>query len=290
MSTPASQSPPAPSMVWSSGDYADVADRMIPALGARLVEIAGVGAGQRVLDVAAGTGNAALPAARAGARVTALDITPELLQAGAQRAGDAGLEIAWVHGDAQALPFADAGFDRVLSCVGVQFCADHRAAATELLRVCRPGGRIALIAWTPEGFIGQVLRTISAATGASGRPGAAGTPGGPGAAGAAGTTGPPLSPLSWGSESGLSELFGSERAGRAALCREHVEMPAASAEDWVDYMATAYGPMVRARAALHPSGAWEPLRERLIEIAAAHDRGNGEAFAARAEYLGAVID
>jgi SAM-dependent methyltransferase len=278
MSTPASQGPPAPEKVWSSGDYADVADRMIPALGARLVEMAGVRAGQRVLDVAAGTGNAALPAARAGARVTALDITPELLQTGAKRAADAGLEIAWVHGDAQALPFADAGFDRVLSCVGVQFCADHRAAATELLRVCRPGGRIALIAWTPEGFIGQVLATISAAIGASSGPGG---PGGPGGA---------LSPLSWGSESGLAELFGSERAARAVVCREHVEMPAASAEAWVDYMAAAYGPMVRARAALDPGGAWAPLRERLIEIAATHDSGDGATFAARAEYLGVVID
>jgi hypothetical protein len=152
--------------------------------------------------------------------------------------------------------------------VGVQFCADHRAAAAELLRVCRPGGSVALISWTPEGFIGQVLRAVAMATGA---------------------TGAPLSPLSWGSEAGLRELFGGERGARAVVRREHVEMGAPSAAGWVDYMAQAYGPMVRARAALDPSGAWGRLRERLIEIAGAHDEGGGEGFTARAEYLGAVI-
>lgn len=268
MSVSSNPTAPAPSAVWSSGNYGDVAERMIPRLGARLVELAGVRADERVLDVAAGTGNAALPAARTGASVTALDITPALLEAGAQRAAAAGLEITWVHGDAQALPFPDASFDRVLSCVGVQFCADHRSAAAELLRVCRPGGTVALIAWTPEGFIGQVLQAVSKATGAPPAP---------------------LSPLSWGSEAGLRELFGAERAAGAVLHREHVEMPARSAAAWVDYMAEAYGPMVRARAALDPSRAWEPLRERLIEIATTHDAGGEDGFLAHAEYLGAVI-
>lgn len=261
---------PAPSAVWLIGDYADVADRMIPGLGTRLVELAGVRAGERVLDVAAGTGNAALPAARTGASVTALDITPALLQAGARRASAAGLDIAWVQGDAQALPFPDASFDRVLSCVGVQFCADHRRAAAELVRVCRPGGSVALIAWTPEGFIGRVLGAVSEAT--------------------AGAASAPLSPLSWGSEAGLRELFGSQRAARARVQREHVEMPAPSAAAWVDYMADAYGPMVRARSALDPHGAWEPLRERLIEISAAHDSGRDEGFIGRAEYLSALLE
>lgn len=268
MSVSTGNATPSPAAVWSSGNYADVAQRMIPELGARLVEMAGVRAGDRVLDVAAGAGNAALPAARTGASVTALDITPELLEAGAQRASAAGLELEWIHGDAQALPFADASFDRVLSCVGVQFCADHRAAASELVRVCRPGGTVALIAWTPEGFIGQVLQAVSKAAGAPPAP---------------------LSPLSWGSEAGLSELFG-EHASGAVLRRESVQMGATSAAAWVDYMAEAYGPMVRARAALESSGAWEPLRERLIEIAAAHDVGGPEGFIARAEYLGTVIE
>lgn len=180
------QTGPAPAEVWSTGDYADVCDRMIPGLGARLVELADVQAGDEVLDVATGSGNAALPAARAGATVTALDITPTLLEIGSRRASAARLEVDWVLGDAQALPFADANFDRVLSCVGVQFCADHEAAASELVRVCRPGGRIALIAWTREGFIGQVLAAVATATrgAASGR-----------------------SPLDWGSEASVTDLF-----------------------------------------------------------------------------------
>jgi SAM-dependent methyltransferase len=267
MSVSVNDSVPSPAEVWSSGDYADVCDRMIPELGARLVELAGVQAGEVVLDVAAGSGNATLPAARAGAIVTALDITPTLLEIGSRRAAAANLEIAWVHGDAQALPFPDESFDRVLSCVGVQFCADHDAAAAELVRVCRPGGRIGLIAWTREGFIGQVLEAVAEATGAAGSR---------------------RSPLDWGSEEKVSELF-RDRVGDIAFLREYVQMPAESPSGWVDYMATAYGPLARARAALQARGKWEPLRARLSQIASAHDTGDGDAFAARAEYLTAVL-
>lgn len=258
---------PTPAEVWSTGDYGDVCERMIPRLGARLVELADLQAGDDVLDVATGTGNAALPAARAGAIVTALDITSDLLEVGSQRAIAAGLEIEWVHGDAQALPVPEASFDRVLSCVGVQFCADRHAAAAELLRVCRPGGRIALLAWTPEGFIGQVLATVASAT-----------------AGA----GPGRSPLDWGSEDRVSELFAEHAAG-IAFQREHVEMPAQSPDAWVDYMASAYGPLVRARAALQARGEWEHLRRRLSEIASAHDAGDRDEYRGRAEYLTAVL-
>lgn len=267
MSASADQPVPSPAEVWSAGDYADVCERMIPALGARLVELADVQAGDRVLDAATGSGNAALPAARAGASVTALDIAPALLEVGSRRASAAGLDVEWVHGDAQALPFAEGSFDRVLSCVGVQFCADHEAAAAELARVCRPDGRIALIAWTREGFIGQVLVAVAEATGAGGSR---------------------RSPLDWGSEERVSELFG-ERVPEIAFDREHVAMPADSPSAWVDYMATAYGPLVKARATLQARAEWEPLRARLGEIAAAHDVGDRGAFAARAEYLTAVL-
>ncbi|MBS1881803.1 MAG: methyltransferase domain-containing protein [Actinobacteria bacterium] len=258
-------STPTPAQIWAAGDYADVCERMIPGLGARLVELAGVRADEAVLDVAAGTGNAALPAARRGAAVTALDITPALLEAGAERAAAAGLELSWVHGDARALPFATASFDRVLSCVGVQFCADRAAAAAELLRVCRPGGRVALIAWTPEGFIGQVLAAVSRARGAAGP-----------------------SPLEWGRESVVEELFGD--AAEVSTSRAQVEMAAESAAAWVDYMAAAYGPLLIARLALRERGAWEPLREQLCEIAARNDGGGEGAFAASAEYLCALIE
>lgn len=259
--------PPAPAEVWASGNYAEVCDRMIPRLGARLVELAGVRPGEAVIDVATGSGNAALPAARAGATVTALDITPTLLQTASERAAAAGLRIEWVHGDAQAMPFADGRFDTVLSCVGVQFCSDPSAAAAELVRVCRPGGRIALIAWTREGFIGHVLAAVGKATGGSG-------------------TG--RSPLDWGSEAGLKELFG---AGVSAITsqREDVGMVAASSEDWVDYMAAAYGPLVRARALLQARGEWTALRAELVAIAGDHDTGDGDGFAAHAQYLATVV-
>ncbi|MGH3004097.1 MAG: class I SAM-dependent methyltransferase [Gaiellaceae bacterium] len=253
--------------MWSTGDYADVCDRMIPELGARLVELADVQRGDEVLDVAAGTGNAALPAAKAGAAVTALDITPSLLEIGSRRAKAAGLRVEWVAGDAHALPFAAGSFDRVLSCVGVQFCADHDTVASELARVCRPGGCIALIAWTREGFIGQILASVAKATGGSGAQ---------------------RSPLDWGSEDKVTELF-REHAADMATHREHVEMRADSAEGWVDYMAMAYGPLARARTALDGRGGWEPVRARLVEIADAHADGGAAAFAARAEYLTTLL-
>lgn len=265
---PGPGSAPGPAAIWSTGDYADVCDRMIPALGARLVELAGARSGEAVLDVACGSGNASLPAARAGATVTALDITPQLLAAGARRAAAAGLAIAWTEGDAQAMPFADATFDRVLSCVGVQFCADQAAAAAELVRVCRPGGRIALIAWTPEGFIGRVLAAVGAATGAAGR-------------------GP--SPLAWGTEEGVAALLG-PRAGEILCHREQVTMGAASPAAWVDYMAEAYGPLTRAHTLLAERGAWAELRERLIAIAVRYDTGAAGTFAAPAEYLVTLAD
>lgn len=268
MSSFASPSVPSPAEVWSTGDYAAVCNRMIPTLGVRLVELAGIRAGQEVVDVAAGCGNATLPAARRGARVTALDVTATLLQAGADLARAAGLDIDWVHGDAQALPFAAASFDRVLSCVGVQFCSAQEAAAAELVRVCRPGGRIALIAWTPGGFIGQVLRAVAAAAGGGGG----------------------RSPLDWGTEERLIELLGTG-VKDLNLTFEHVEMPAESAGEWVDYMATNYGPLVRARTMLQARGEWETLRARLTAVAAAHDVGDSSScFTGRAEYLAAVCE
>lgn len=267
MSDSATKTAPSPAEMWSTGDYADVCERMIPGLGARLVELAGVRASDRVLDVATGSGNAALPAAAVGAIVTALDITPSLLQIGSERARAAGLDVDWVHGDAEALPFTDASFDHVLSCVGVQFCADHDAVAAELVRVCRPGGRIALIAWTAEGFIGQVLAAVAKATGAAGSR---------------------RSPLDWGSEERLRELFAA-RMSDIAMHREHVDMAAESPGGWVDYMATNYGPLVRARAALDARGEWQSLREHLTRIAGVHDVASGDTFKGRAEYLTAVI-
>jgi len=266
MTVSANPAGPSPAEVWSTGDYADVCDRMIPALGARLVELAHVEPADEVLDVAAGSGNASIPAARRGATVTALDITPALLEVGRRRSTVDGLDITWVEGDAQAMPFAEASFDVVLSCVGVQFCADRDAAVTELVRVCRPAGRIALIAWTPEGFIGQVLAAVTSATTGGSRPRS----------------------LDWGLEDRVTEMFG-ELASDISFSREHVTMPAPSALAWVDYMATAYGPLAMARQALQTRGAWEPVREELTGIASAHEVGDGDVFTAQAEYLVAIL-
>ncbi|WP_324276712.1 class I SAM-dependent methyltransferase [Blastococcus brunescens] len=146
--------------IWALGDYPAVATRLIPELGRVLVAAAEVRRGDRVLDVAAGTGNAAVPAARTGADVVASDLTPELFAAGREFAAREGVDVAWEEGDAEALPYADGAFDVVMSCVGVMFAPHHQQAADELVRVCRSGGRIGLISWTPEGFVGELFRTM----------------------------------------------------------------------------------------------------------------------------------
>lgn len=147
--------------MWASGDYAAAARKAIPTLGREAVEAAGVTAGDRVLDVAAGSGNATLPAALAGAAVTALDLTPELLETGRREAEAQRLTIQWDVGDAEAMPYPDDTFDAVVSCVGVMFAPHHARAARELTRVTRHGGRLALISWTPDGFIGRLLAAVT---------------------------------------------------------------------------------------------------------------------------------
>ncbi|NBE56753.1 class I SAM-dependent methyltransferase [Streptomyces boluensis] len=146
--------------MWALGDYAAVAAQLIPSLGPLLVEACGVRAGTRVLDIAAGTGNAAIPAAATGAEVVAVDLTPELFEAGRRLAAERGAAVDWREGDAEALPFDDATFDTVLSCVGIMFAPHHQAAADELVRVCRPGGTVGVLSWTPEGFIGELFATM----------------------------------------------------------------------------------------------------------------------------------
>ena len=146
--------------MWALGDYPVVAARLIPDLGPDLVRACGVRSGERVLDVAAGSGNAAIPAALAGAEVVACDLTPELLAAGQELAAVRGVGLEWRVGDAEALPFDDDAFDTVMSCVGIMFAPHHQAGADELVRVCRPGGTIGLLNWTPEGFIGQMFAAM----------------------------------------------------------------------------------------------------------------------------------
>ena len=146
--------------MWALGDYPSVASHVIPELGSVLVEECGVRRGDRVLDIAAGSGNAAIPAALAGADVVASDLTPELLEIGRHLAAVRGAHLEWREADAEALPFADGEFDTVMSCVGIMFAPHHRPAAEEMLRVCRAGGTIGLINWTPQGFVGQLFATM----------------------------------------------------------------------------------------------------------------------------------
>jgi SAM-dependent methyltransferase len=210
--------------VWALGDYASVAGEIIPELGPILVQAAGVRAGDRVLDVAAGTGNAAIPAALAGASVVASDLTPELLETGRALAAARGTELEWRQGDAEALPFADEEFDAVLSCVGVMFAPHHQASADELVRVCRPGGTIALISWTPAGFIGQMFATM--------KPYAAPPP--PGA------QPPPL----WGDEDHVRALLG-DRVTDVVARRQSVRIGRfATPQAFRDYFKACYGPTI----------------------------------------------
>jgi SAM-dependent methyltransferase len=210
--------------LWASGDYPAVAAELIPALGPKLVRACEIRAGDRVLDVAAGSGNAAIPAAAAGAIVTASDLTPELFAVGRRIATDRGVELEWVEADAEALPFADDSFDVVMSCVGAMFAPHHQATADELLRVVRPGGTIGMINWTPEGFLGNLFATM--------KPYAAPPP--PGASPA---------PL-WGDEAHVRELFG-ERVNGLSARRQMVLMDhCASPTEFREYWKRNYGPTI----------------------------------------------
>ncbi|VEG53796.1 type 11 methyltransferase [Mycolicibacterium aurum] len=212
--------------LWASGDYPAVAAELIPALGPELVGACGVTPGVRVLDVAAGSGNAAIPAAEAGALVTASDLTPELFDAGRHIAAERGVELEWVEADAEALPFSDNSYDVVMSCVGAMFAPHHQVTADELIRVCRPGGTIGMINWTPEGFIGNLFATM--------KPYAPPPP--PGA------SPPPL----WGDENHVRELFG-DAVTDLATRRQTVHIDrCATPEEFREYWKHNYGPTIAA--------------------------------------------
>jgi ubiquinone/menaquinone biosynthesis C-methylase UbiE len=210
--------------MWAQGDYPALASELIPDLGAILVDTCGIKPGQRVLDVAAGAGNAAIPAAMMGARVVASDLTPEMFDAGRHLAADRGVELEWVEGDAESLPFEDDGFDVVMSCLGVMFAPHHQAGADELLRVCKPGGTIGLLSWTPEGFIGKMFATMKPFS----------PPPPPGA------QPPPL----WGSEEHVRELFGDRitdiQARKQTVTIRSFHRP----EDFLHYFKSHYGPTI----------------------------------------------
>ncbi|MGW1542909.1 class I SAM-dependent methyltransferase [Streptomyces sp. NPDC002309] len=253
--------------IWASGDYPSVAAELIPELGPLLVEACGVRPGDRVLDVGAGTGNAAIPAALAGADVVAADLTPELLETGRRKAAGAGVDLRWREADAEALPFADADFDTVLSCVGVMFAPHHQAAADELVRVCRPGGTIGLLSWTPEGFLGRMLTAL--------KPYAPPPP--PGARPA---------PL-WGDPDHVRALLGDRVTDVTAVRRTVVVDRFETPEGFRDYFKERYGPVI----AVYRANAERPERvaaldRDLAELARRHDRAAaGAPTAMEWEYL-----
>jgi len=223
---------------WAAGDYHAIAERTLWPVGERIVRRVAVAAGDDVLDVACGSGNAALRAAQAGGRVVGVDLTPELFEAGRRLAAEAGVEIEWVEGDAEALPAADESFDAVVSVFGCMFAPRHRVAAAELARVLRPGGRLCVAAWTPEGEVGELFATLGGYMPAP----------------------PPIAepPVLWGSEDHVRDLF-ADTGLELEFSRETVQFPRFdTVEEEVEFSATKFGPMIMARRMLPPER-WEAL-------------------------------
>lgn len=251
---------------WAAGDF-DAVAQLIWEVGGRLVDKVGVSAGQDVLDIAAGSGNAAIPAAETGARAVASDLTPELFEAGRRNAERAGVELEWVEADAEALPFENASFDIVLSTFGIMFAPRHEVAAAEAARVLRPGGRLGLCSWRPDGRIGAFFRTI------------------------AGHMPPPPEgfqpPPMWGMREHVGELF--EATGISFEFEdEAVDFGFDSPEHAVAVYATKFGPVVRARERLEPEGKWPELERDLVELFKAESTPAGAGISYRGEYLTAI--
>jgi len=254
--------------MWASGDYPQMVDTFLLPVGERLVEACRIEPGMQVLDVAAGTGNASLPAARRGADVTASDLTPTLLDAGRGLARAEGLDLDWVEADAEDLPFADGSFDVVLSAIGVMFAPHHQAAADELVRVCRTGGTIGLLSWTPEGMIGALFATM--------KPFAPAPP--------PGVQAPPL----WGSEEHLRSLLG-DRVELHTVERDVLEVTAfARPRDWGEHFKAYYGPTIAVRANAEREGRAAELDDALDAFCDGWNRGAEDAARFEQEYLLAV--
>jgi ubiquinone/menaquinone biosynthesis C-methylase UbiE len=250
---------------WSSGDYA-VVGTTLQIVGEQLCEALDLRSGQKVLDVAAGNGNATLAAARRWCDVVSTDYVPSLLARGQSRAAAEGLSVKFEEADAEALSFADAGFDAVVSTFGVMFTPDQDKAASELLRVCKRGGKIGLANWTPDGFIGQVFKTLGKYL--------------PPPAGA-------KSPALWGTEARISEMFG-PAAASINTERRHFVFRYRSPEHFLDVFKNYYGPMLKAFAALDPTNQ-QGLRNDLLALIGRMNRAEDGTMVVPSEYLEIVI-
>ncbi len=251
---------------WASGDFSVVAARIVYQA-EQLCETADLQAGWRVLDVATGSGNAAIAAARRGCETVGIDYVPALLERGRVRALAEHLSVEFLEGDAEQLPFPEAMFDAVISIYGVMFAPHHRRAASELVRVCRPGGRIALACWTSDGFIGETFRLFARFL-----------PPTPGL----------QPPILWGDEAYQRELFGPSAAAVTAYPRTAI-FRYRSAEENVEFFRTFYGPTLRAFGAL-PAERRGELNDSLIALVKRYDRNGGDGpVAIEADYLETVI-
>jgi SAM-dependent methyltransferase len=249
--------------MWSAGDYADIATH-IESAAEELVDSSDVRPGDELLDVATGSGNVAIVAAQQGAKVTGLDLTPELIEVARRRMAEAGVEIELIEGDAEALPFGDASFDRVLSCFGVMFAPRHRTAAAELVRVTRPGGTIGVAAWTSEGAMGKTFKTVAGHLPA-----------------------PPdgfVPPVMWGTEDHVRGLFAGSGA-ELEFARDHIAFLYESSHEWIGYMERNLGPTVMTKAALEAEGKWQALRGDLVELYQELNSATDGTMRVDAEYL-----
>jgi SAM-dependent methyltransferase len=251
---------------WSSGDYSKVAWITVP-LARELIDAAAPRPGSRVLDVATGTGHVALEAARIGCVVTGIDYVPALVEVAGRRAAAEGLTVDFRVADAENLPFADDAFDTVLSAIGVMFTADQRRAAAELVRVCRPGGRIGLASWTPSGFVGRMLKTVGQHV-----------------------PPPPVAqpPTRWGDEESLRGLLG-DGVGDLTSYTAGVTERFVSPEGFADFFLDNYGPTYVAASALDETGR-AALRADLVRLAEAENRADDGSFVSDWEYLVATVE
>ena len=250
---------------WSSGDYATVGTTL-QIVGETLCEALDLRAGQKVLDVAAGNGNVTLAAARRWCEVVSTDYVPALLERGRERAAAERLAIEFREADAEALPFADASFDAVVSTFGVMFTADQDKAAAELVRVCKPGGKIGLANWTPDGFIGQLFKTIGKYL-----PPPAGV----------------KSPALWGTGARITEFFGAQASSIQLEQRDFV-FRYRSAQHWLDVFKSYYGPLLKTFGALDPETR-TALTDDLFELIKRFNRSGDKTMVVPSEYLEVVV-
>src|SRR4051812_28994308 len=256
---------PTPRELWAAGDWPAVSKTILGAVEGTIAA-AGIGPGATVLDVGAGDGNTAIPAALTGAKVIALDVTPELFESGRARAAQAGVEIEWVEGDAMDLPYEDGRFDAVISNFGAMFAPHHARTAAELSRVAKPDGRVVMTTWSTEGMNGELFAVI-------------------------GRHMPPSPPdvepsYTWGDPDHVRACFAP--TGRSVeIAVERLRFQAPSPEEWVEFMSRSLGPMAMARAAHEQAGTWDAMRADLVAHYTRFNEGDGT-FDAHGEYLRVV--